>query len=357
MKTMQNERTYKIGIIGCGAIAQMMHMPYIQDTSGIELYALCDVSHTVLEGCGEKYKIPPQRRFLDFREMLDTVELDLAVISTMDHYAPSLAASRAGVNQLIEKPIAFNLRQANEMIDQARRTGMFQIIGFMKRYDPNFLFFADRVKQIKDIRYVRAHNFGGNMDITGKIYDLFTPDDITHCILNKTREEMEAAMREVVGGNEKLYGAYFNLLMGATHDFSLLRAMFGEPRRVDYVCASSVVTAVLRYEGVQCVFEGGWLDKRMIWDEELSVYSDGCNISIRFPWPYLKNAPSVVHINETNADGANAQKQVVVSFDEAYRREWRHIRDCLEGAAEPLTAAADARDDLALFEQMIKCAE
>lgn len=44
--------------------------------------------------------------------MYDKVELDMVVICTMDHYEPSIAASKAGICQLVEKPLAFNSHSA-----------------------------------------------------------------------------------------------------------------------------------------------------------------------------------------------------------------------------------------------------
>lgn len=57
---------------------------------------MCDISAATLNGCADRYKLPAGAgRFLDYQEMYDKVELDMVVICTMDHYEPSIAASKA----------------------------------------------------------------------------------------------------------------------------------------------------------------------------------------------------------------------------------------------------------------------
>ena len=75
----------RVGIVGCGQIAQMMHMPYINDSDDMELCAMCDISAATLNGCADRYKLPQDRRFLDYQEMYDKVELDMVVILSLIH--------------------------------------------------------------------------------------------------------------------------------------------------------------------------------------------------------------------------------------------------------------------------------
>ena len=173
-------------------------------------------------------------------------------------------------------------------------------------------------------------------------------------MLDEGQRQTKSAFLEVIG-DDKLYSAYFNLLMTVSHDTSVLRFLLGEPKGIEYVSLTGdIQMAVLRYDEFNCVLEGGWLDKRHIWDENLTVYSNNETVSISFPWPYLKNAASVVTVNENEGESAvNASKEIVASYDEAYRSEWTELVKCLKEDKKPIIDAEFAIKDIELFEKMI----
>ena len=58
----------KIGIIGCGAIAQIQHLPHLRELDDeFEIGGLADLSPKLLEAVGADYGVPAERRFLDYR--------------------------------------------------------------------------------------------------------------------------------------------------------------------------------------------------------------------------------------------------------------------------------------------------
>ena len=60
-----------IGIIGCGAIAQIQHLPHLRELSDdFEIGGLADLSPKLLDVVGREYGVPPERRFLDYHDVL-----------------------------------------------------------------------------------------------------------------------------------------------------------------------------------------------------------------------------------------------------------------------------------------------
>ena len=56
----------KVGIVGCGAIAQIQHLPHLRELSDeFEIAGLCDLSPKLLAELGDEYGVPPERRFPD----------------------------------------------------------------------------------------------------------------------------------------------------------------------------------------------------------------------------------------------------------------------------------------------------
>lgn len=141
----------------------------------------------------------------------------------------------------------------------------------------------------------------------------------------------------------------------STHDSILMRHAFGTPEVLFAdVHQEGFLTSVLDYGSFRAVFESGFLPARRIWDEKIWVYAPEKSLTLEFPWPYLKNAPTKLTINE-NEPGSmvNVDKVVVNSFEEAYRAELAHFHECITTGAVPLTAGEDARRDIQLAYDMI----
>lgn len=347
-----------VGVIGCGQIAQIMHLPYICENENFNLYSVCDLSRLVIDSVGELYHIPAGRRFTDMDAMLADEALDAVIICTKDHYEPGVKAAKAGKHMIIEKPLAYSLAQCDEIISLAKEKNLVLQVGYMKRYDPGFQYALEKIKTLKNVNLVRVHDYGGSFDFTTKIYDLYAGTDIPKEVIEAGSQATTAAKISEIGKEREAFLQSYDLICGlSSHDTILMRHAFGDPKVLfAHVSKPGFVTAVLEFEnGVQCVFESGLVTSRRSWDESLWVYSDDCNMSVHFPWPYLKNAPTVVRINE-NEEGSmiNYDKEVVSSFDESYRREWKHFYECITEGKTPFTCGEDARKDIKLASDIIK---
>jgi predicted dehydrogenase len=176
-------------------------------------------------------------------------------------------------------------------------------------------------------------------------------------VLEKGQAKIEASMQAALGPAHAHLTPVYSMLLGlCTHDFAVLRGAFGGPKRVLFSDAYSknYMVSVLDYgDGCRCVFEGGISTNLLLWDENMTVYGKNRNVSIVFPNPYVKYAPTRVLIEE-NADGSPVYKDIPVSYDEAFRREWQHFYDCIQQDREPRTNAADALADVELAIEMVK---
>jgi predicted dehydrogenase len=344
------DEALKIGIIGLGQIAQIVHMPYLHGLKQYRITALSDISGKLLEYAGYMYGVAESQRYADYLEMIEKADIDAVLVCNKDHYTPVKAAAEAGKHIFVEKPYGFNEIEASEMTRVAADNGVVVFVGYMKRYDPGFEYALRRIKALRDISLVRVHNFSGDFSRLNSIYDLRRRDDVSLDILNTGKARERAAILEELGeGRENLVPAYFNFIYGIVHNTVLLRHLFGNEWKVLYanVFNGSDMSVIMEFGGVRISLEIGFSDTMEIWDENISVYSPKCNISINFPFPYLKNAPTVVNINENELEtGANLRKSVVNSYQEAYRVEWLHFYDCVINGREPLTGGADAVLDM-----------
>ncbi len=353
------DKVLKIGVIGCGQIAQMMHLNYLHEMDRFEIYSLCDLSKNVVNKVGVKYGVAEQHRYTDMDEMLKDPDLDAVVICTRDHYEAGVKAAKAKKHLLVEKPLAQNLTQADEIIKIAKENNIVLLVGYMKRYDPAYEYALEKIKALKDIEYVRVHDFAGSFDFTENIFDLYAGTDLPKEVLDAGMQDIHNARIAQIGKEkESLSLAYGTLLGLASHDTILLRHAFGKGKvKYAHARANGFVTAVLEYDNFCCTIESGLIMDRRCWDENLHVYAHSANLSIHFPWPYLKNSPTIVKINENEPNSmTNVNKEIVGGYDEAYKREWIHFYNCIVNGEKPISSGEDARQDIELADEIIRIA-
>jgi len=128
------ERKVKIGVIGCGRIAQA-HFAAIENLKErVELVAVSDVEEGKAREASQRFgaKTWSPR----FEEVLHHPEVEAVIITLPNHlhHSVSLAAARAGKHILVEKPMALNTAQAAEMVEEAKRKGVTLMVGQSRRF-------------------------------------------------------------------------------------------------------------------------------------------------------------------------------------------------------------------------------
>lgn len=353
------DKILNVGVVGCGQIAQIMHMPYITDSPVLCLRSICDISKVALNGCAKRYHIPSERIFNDVSEMCNDPELDIVLICCRDHYEPAMTAISAGKHVYIEKPLAFNLRQCDDIIENAKRHNVKTIVGYMKYYDPAFKYFQKKIESFREeVTYARVHDYAGAFDFSNLIYDLFPASDLTDEMKSEAAAKEDAALIEQIGEERRrLIRAYSRILGNGSHDTILMRNVFGDQNSVPYasVDGDNYLTAIIDYGKFKCVFESAFVTNRRKYDENFTVYSPDCLATLEFPWPYQKNAPTLVRLNE-NEPGSkiNVEKTIISSYEESYRCEWQHFYDCIIHDRIPETCAEEARKEVELADRIIR---
>ena len=112
------------GALGCGA----------------EVAAICDCNGEHLRLAGERYAIPEEKRFTDYRALLPREDIDAAVIAVPDQWHRELTCAflRAGKHVLCEKPMALTREDTAAMIRAADETGRKLMVGQICRFTPSF---------------------------------------------------------------------------------------------------------------------------------------------------------------------------------------------------------------------------
>ncbi|MEH7365527.1 Gfo/Idh/MocA family protein [Priestia megaterium] len=123
----------KIGVIGCGSIAQHRHLPEYKMNEQVELVAVCDINTERANSVAQQYGV---KAYTNYEELLASGTVEAVSVCTPNYlHAPiSVAALNSGVHVLCEKPMATSEEEAKAMIEAAKTNGKKLMIGHNQRF-------------------------------------------------------------------------------------------------------------------------------------------------------------------------------------------------------------------------------
>ncbi len=124
----------RIAVVGTGAIAQLTHIPVLSKLRGASLVALCDNDAAKARALADRFGVPDV--FTDFEELLESDELDAVVIATPNHlHEPHvLAALKAKLHVLCERPLSLTVRGVERCIAAAAKADRRLVVGHNHRF-------------------------------------------------------------------------------------------------------------------------------------------------------------------------------------------------------------------------------
>jgi UDP-N-acetylglucosamine 3-dehydrogenase len=140
----------KIGVIGCGTVANIGHLPTYYASPLAEIEAVSDPLESHLKQAQKRYNVP--KAYQDPQELLEDPNID-AVSICSPHWAHAeqvLLAAENGKHILCEKPIGLNLEEIDKMINTIERNNVIFQTATQKRFDLGFQFLKKRIIE-KDI--------------------------------------------------------------------------------------------------------------------------------------------------------------------------------------------------------------
>jgi predicted dehydrogenase len=347
----------RVGLIGAGMIAQVMHLPHLLELTNLfTVTALCDLSRGTAQAVADKYGVP--QVYTDHRVMLERADLDAVLVLTRDHAQPAIDAARAGKHLFVEKPMCNNLSEADELIDAVKGSGVVGMVGYHKRYDPGYIAGREAIQQLENPQLIRLHDVIGPNSGFLAHYDLLRIDDVEADVVQQLERAHRASLEVAIGSQPEAVIRAYQLFLGlSTHDMTILHGALGLPERVistEIWAGGRAIAAIMAYPGdLRCVFETAILTGLRKFDESMTVYSPNKVVSIVFPSPFLKNAPTLVEEWEMVKDGYR-ESHTTASYEEAFKLELVHFHHCIIEGRQPHTPLSEGREDLATLIAMIQ---
>jgi predicted dehydrogenase len=349
----------RVAVVGAGGIAQMMHLPTLAERPDLfRVVGLADVDRRVLEPVGARYGIA--LRATDYRELLARKDVEAVLLLTSgSHRESSLRALAAGKHVFVEKPVGFSLAETEEVARAVRRSRCVFMVGYHKRYDPAYRRAAEEVRAMRDLRLVEATVLHPDDAAYRTHHALLppraaveTPEEALDRRLEReaTQGALAAALREAAGpaaGPPELVAASM-LFQSLVHDVDALRGILGEPEQVLYAHAwrgGLAQTSLTRFAGnVRALLTWVSLPGLKHYEERLAFVSPEKRVTLVFPSPYLRHAPTPFRI-ERMEGGEHVEERRTVSYEEAFRAELHHFRRCVREGGQPETTIEDALGD------------
>ncbi|MBC1229566.1 Gfo/Idh/MocA family protein [Listeria booriae] len=152
--------TLKIGIIGCGGIANGKHMPSLKSVAEAKMVAFCDIVEERAVKAKADFGDANASVYKDYKELLADKTIDVIHVCTpnISHAEISIAAMEAGKHVMCEKPMAKSTEEAQSMIDASKKTGKKLTIGYQNRFrkDSQFLQEVCANNELGEIYYAKA---------------------------------------------------------------------------------------------------------------------------------------------------------------------------------------------------------
>jgi predicted dehydrogenase len=332
----------KVGVLGCGPIAQAAHFESANKARNADLYAICDIAEDLLERMAWTHA--PQKTFSNYDEMLADPELDAVVIATSDafHVEAAISALRAGKHVLCEKPLGLAVEEVESLKKVVDETGRILQVGHMKRFDPG----------LQSAKSFIDNGMGQLLALKAWYCDSthrYALTDAVQPLIVKS-----AAARKPAFNPKEDLRRYFMLAHGS-HLLDTARYLCGEIVEVD--------ARLSQRFGAYCWFVDvafangtlGHLDLtiavRMDWHEGFQLYGENGSILAKTYNPWLFKS-SEVDIFEESTGGS---RRILGADAHFYRRQLEGFADTILNAT-PM-AGADIVDGIASVRGMVAIAQ
>jgi predicted dehydrogenase len=335
------DRRLRVGVLGCGPIAQAAHFESCTKAANADLYAICDVADDLRERMAATHA--PQKSYADYDAMLADPDLEAVIVATSDafHVPAAIRALQAGKHVLCEKPVATSVEAAEELKKAVLASGRVLQVGHMKRFDAG-------------LQAARAFIDDGMGDLVA-LKAWYCDSTHRYSMTDAVQPLMvtSASARKPAGDPKADLDRYYMLAHGS-HLVDTARFFAGEIVAVD---ARLNTRGGMRCWFVDVEFANGVLGHldltvavRMDWHEGFQIYgANGSVVGKTYnPWYYKSSEVDIFH----EADGAS--HRVLGADGHFYRRQLEGFASViLDGA--PMSGA-DIDDGIASVRAMVAIA-
>jgi predicted dehydrogenase len=330
-----HENPLRLGVVGCGRIAQVAHLPAIAKAEAITLAGVSDRSPSLAKGVGARYGVPG---FTEVSDLLaQDIEAVLIAVPDRFHLPVGTQALTAGKHILLEKPAASTSEQAAELARLAASRGLKVQIGAMRRHDPGINYARRAVAGIGPVASVscwyRVHA------------RLRPPTEQTLFPYTVVDEDVRRHEAEFKADRQR-----YLLATHGAHVFDTLRYLAGDVAAVQTRVAH--VGPDFSWHGSGQLAGGGLASFEICanvhsdYSEGFEIYGERGHVSVRSYFPFFRRASSVRVFSEEDATWRSPE----FGAADSYQRQAEAFAAAIRTGAATDPSATDGVQALRLIE-------
>ena len=125
----------KVGVFGVGHLGKF-HLNNWKEIEGIKVVGFFDPHNETAKLVAKEYGI---KRFTEEHKLMDECDIVDIVVPTQEHYNLCIAAIRKGKHVFVEKPLAYTMQEAKDLMAMVKESGTKMQVGHVERFNPAFM--------------------------------------------------------------------------------------------------------------------------------------------------------------------------------------------------------------------------
>jgi predicted dehydrogenase len=325
-------RRIRIGIVGVGHLGQA-HARILAHHPDAELIGVVDTNSDRADEVARQFHTHVFDHHLDLAEHVEAV---CVVTPTVFHYPIAADLLRRGLAVLVEKPLALDLAESEELAALSRRYGALLQVGHIERFNPAYEDLKRYPMRPKYVEVERHGMFTGRSTDIGAVLDLMIHDlDLLIDLIGEPVVEVQALGMTVFGKHEDMASARLRFAGGCVAHLTASR-MSPQPKR-----------------------------KMRIWSAEGYAGLDFCDkrLTLVQPSPRLRTygldarglppQERVALAQQVFKRHLQTREYTYPTVPDQLTRELTAFLDCVRTGTEPRVTGEAARDAIALAERVL----
>lgn len=219
----------RMAVIGVGHLGKE-HARILASLPEVELVGVADMNPDQAQTVARRCNTQP---FSEYWPLLNLVDAVSIAVPTAHHRDVARDFLRRGIPCMVEKPLASNLEQAEELVSLARQSGATLQVGHIERFNPVLMDLEQRPLRPKFIEGQRLTNFSGRSLDIGVVLDLMIHDlDVVLSLVRAEVKSVEAVGVSVFGGHEDIANARLTFANGCVVNLTASRVSLRPARRM-----------------------------------------------------------------------------------------------------------------------------
>jgi predicted dehydrogenase len=322
----------RLAVIGVGHLGKI-HAKLAAGIPEIELVAVVDSRPEAREALAKETGARPVAHF---RELIGEIDGAVVVTPTVTHFDVASELIRAGVHVFVEKPITPTVREADELVQLARRRQLVLQVGHVERFNPAFVSVQDRLQEPKFIEARRQSGFTFRSTDVGVIMDLMIHDiDAVLSLVKSPVTSVDAVGVSVLGDHEDMVSARLHFANGAVANLTASRTSYAPARTMQ-------VYTPTRFASIDFATR-----KATVVEPRLDVLQRDFHVN-------ELNDETRNHLREQLFNELLVKAEVPAVESNAIEQEQRDFAEAIRTGREPRVTGADGRDAVAVAEMVLE---